>query len=211
MATYKKQLKDKDGNTIYPDVGIDLDQAIYGSDPTETISDPEPWIDTGDIKDSAVTSDKIDFTTFGVPVYIGKVGIQSKTYSNNFLWLQDKADLYKASGVSTEIYDNIDFKFTLPATGTYVVCVYSSLWTGSNSWDYMLLRITKNRDVDHTISRAMGPKISGAWGFVNCQGMSTIQNGDKLEVYLQTNGNNFYDGNVSTVDSSLQVMIYRVS
>ena len=34
MSTYKKQLKDKDGNTIYPDVGIDLDNVIYGDDPT---------------------------------------------------------------------------------------------------------------------------------------------------------------------------------
>ena len=58
----KKQLKDKDGNTIYPDVGIDLGSVVYSDDPTETIS-PEPWIDTGDIKDNAVTNSKIDYST----------------------------------------------------------------------------------------------------------------------------------------------------
>lgn len=58
---YKKQLKDKDGNTIYPDVGIDLDNVVYGDDPTEPVTDPEPWIETGDIKDNAVTDDKIDW------------------------------------------------------------------------------------------------------------------------------------------------------
>lgn len=35
MAVYKKQLHDKDGNTIYPDVGIDLDNVVYGDDPNE--------------------------------------------------------------------------------------------------------------------------------------------------------------------------------
>ena len=29
----KKQLKDKDGNTIYPDVGLDLDSVVYSDDP----------------------------------------------------------------------------------------------------------------------------------------------------------------------------------
>lgn len=62
MATYKKQLQDKDGNTIYPDVGIDLDNVVYGDNPTApgTVT---PWITTDDIQDGAVTSDKIDFTT----------------------------------------------------------------------------------------------------------------------------------------------------
>lgn len=49
MATYKKQLKDKDGNTIYPDVGLNLDDVVYSDDPTQTTT-PEPWIESGDIK-----------------------------------------------------------------------------------------------------------------------------------------------------------------
>lgn len=48
MTTYKKQLKDKDGNTIYPDVGIDLGSVVYSDDPTETTT-PEPWVKSSDI------------------------------------------------------------------------------------------------------------------------------------------------------------------
>lgn len=49
MATYKKQLKDKDGNTIYPDVGLNLDDVVYSDDPTEPVGSIDPWIDAGDI------------------------------------------------------------------------------------------------------------------------------------------------------------------
>jgi len=34
----KKQLKDKDGNTIYPDVGLNLDDVVYSDDP-ESVGD----------------------------------------------------------------------------------------------------------------------------------------------------------------------------
>lgn len=63
MATYKKQLIDKDGNIIIPDVGINLDDVVYSDDPTEVILNPAPWIETNDIIDGAVTPDKIDWTT----------------------------------------------------------------------------------------------------------------------------------------------------
>lgn len=73
MATYKKQLQDKDGNTIYPDVGIDLDNVVYGDDPT-TPGAVTPWIDTDDIQDGAVTSNKIDFTTYeNVTIVVGGI------------------------------------------------------------------------------------------------------------------------------------------
>lgn len=47
MATYRRQLKDENGNNIVP---------VMSGDQTE-------WIQTGDIADEAVTADKIDFTT----------------------------------------------------------------------------------------------------------------------------------------------------
>lgn len=62
MATYKRQLKDKDGNTIYPDVGLELDDVIYGSDPGQ-VETPSPWVETGDIKDAQITGEKLDFTS----------------------------------------------------------------------------------------------------------------------------------------------------
>ncbi len=39
MATYKKQLVDKDGNIIIPDIGINLDDVVYSDDPTEVVTD----------------------------------------------------------------------------------------------------------------------------------------------------------------------------
>lgn len=83
---YKKQLRDKDGNVVYPDVGLNLDDVVYSDDPTEPVGSHEPWIETGDIKDNAVTSDKInngavtadkiDFTTIVYPdfYYSGAFG-----------------------------------------------------------------------------------------------------------------------------------------
>lgn len=54
----KKPLYDKDGNLVYPEVGIDLDEVVYAGDPEEVAS-PSPWIETTDIKDSAITTAKV--------------------------------------------------------------------------------------------------------------------------------------------------------
>ena len=46
MATYKKQLHDKDGNMIYPDVGIPLDNVVLSADPEEVdteVIDPNSY------------------------------------------------------------------------------------------------------------------------------------------------------------------------
>ena len=65
MAVYKKPLYDKDGNQIYPDVGLELDDVIYGSNPGQ-VETPSPWIETGDIKDNQITSAKIDLSSFSI-------------------------------------------------------------------------------------------------------------------------------------------------
>jgi hypothetical protein len=96
---------------------------------------------------------------------------------------------------------------TLPTAGIYIARVKASLWTNSNSWDYMLMAIRKN---GNGFARAMGPKISGAWGFITVEGYTTIANGDAISVYLNTNGNNFSDGNITRQDSKLIVEIYKV-
>ena len=54
----KKQLYDKDGNEIYPNVGLDLDEVVYAGDPEEVAS-PSPWIETTDIKDGQITTAKV--------------------------------------------------------------------------------------------------------------------------------------------------------
>ena len=71
MATYRRLLKDGDGNTIIP--------AMTG-DQTE-------WIQTNDIADEAVTSDKIDFTTFGNQSSyfdIGDIRVAFGSYSQSY-------------------------------------------------------------------------------------------------------------------------------
>lgn len=56
----KKQLKDKDGNTIYPDVGLNLDDVVYSDDP-EPVENPEPWIEPSDV----------DWSKFGIITVTG--------------------------------------------------------------------------------------------------------------------------------------------
>lgn len=58
MATYKKQLKDKDGNTIYPDVGVDLTNVVLSDDSSSEVP-PTGWIFANDLGSNSVTSDKI--------------------------------------------------------------------------------------------------------------------------------------------------------
>ena len=83
MAIYKKPLYDKAGNQIYPDVGLELDEVIYGDDPGQ-VDTPSPWIETGDIKnnqitsakvaDGAITSEKIGWATVGTSVALTSLG-----------------------------------------------------------------------------------------------------------------------------------------
>lgn len=197
MATYKKQLHDKDGNTIYPDVGLELDSVVYSADPTEPIETPSPWIKNTDVMPTA----------FAMPVYLGKVNFTKRTYSNSRMYLEGKTDFYAANGVSAEIKNTYYLYIYLPTTGSYVVRMRSSLWTGTNSWDYMMLCNEKN---GNTFSRAMAPKINGAWGFVETEGMTTIANGNYLSCFLNTNNNNYSDGNQGSSDSYMLVEVYKV-
>lgn len=58
MATYKKQLKDKDGNTIYPDVGVDLTNVVL-SDDSSSVVEPTGWVFANDLGSYSVTTAKI--------------------------------------------------------------------------------------------------------------------------------------------------------
>lgn len=200
MATYKKQLHDKDGNTIYPDVGIDLDDVVYSDDPTEPIENPSPWIENTDVKPTA----------FAMPVFIGRAGFTKRTYNNAYLYLENLNTLYAATGVSATITSNTKLQFTLPS-GSYVADMQSSLWVGTNTNDYLWLNNRKitSGGTTSAISDAMAPK-AGAWAFVNTRGAIGISNTDSLSTYLNTSGNNFSDGNISNNNSFMYVIIYKV-
>lgn len=165
-------------------------------------------VTTPKIADGSVTADKVDLSSFALPVFIGSAGIVKQTYNNANLKLQNLNTLYAANGISSSIVDTTNWTFVLPSSGTYVVEIYASLWSGTNSWDYMLVEARIN---NVGIARAMAPKIPGSWGFVNCQGLGNISNGQAITVYLNTSGNNFSDGNMSDRDSHVLVKIYRTA
>lgn len=67
---YKKQLHDKDGNVIYPDVGINLEDVVYSDDPTEPIENPTPWITNDEITDNTIESSKINHQQTKTPFLV---------------------------------------------------------------------------------------------------------------------------------------------
>lgn len=164
-------------------------------------------ITTNMIADGAVTAGKINPTSFAMLVYVGDIAYVRGTYNNSSIPLTDKIDYYAASGVSAAIESSTNLVITVPTGGTYIARVKASLWTNSNSWDYTYLQIRKN---GNSFTGNMGPKVNGAWGFVDTEGYTTIANGDALTVYLGTNGNNFTDGNITRQNSKLMVEIYKV-
>ena len=164
-------------------------------------------ITTNMIADGAVTAKKINPTSFAMLVYVGDIAYVKGTYNNSSIPLTNKIDYYAASDVGAAIESSTNLVITVPTDGTYIARAKASLWTNSNSWDYMTLSIRKNGNI---FTRTMAPKINGSWGFVDTEGYTTVANGDALTVYLNTNGNNFTDGNISRQDSKLMVEIYKV-
>ena len=92
-------------------------------------------------------------------------------------------------------------------SGNYVAKVNASIWVGTNSWDYMLLNIYA---VNSIVARAMAPKPSGSWGFVLTEGITKVKNGTTLNAYLNTNGNDFSDNNITPVDTKMDILVYRI-
>lgn len=165
---------------------------------------------TAKISDGAVTGAKIDYATVGaVPQLMAHIPINQKTYNNSDLAFDTPEILFACNGFSiSRSSNNTHIDLTLPVTGTYIVETNLQCWVGQNSWDYMLFYLRKNNE---TYSRAMTPKNGGAWGTVTINGSTSIQNGDYLNCYLGTNGNNFSDGNMTPQDSFINITIYRAS
>lgn len=142
-------------------------------------------------------------------VYMGYAGFKKQTYNNGYIVLENLTHLFKGRGVDIALTNsNLFMKITLPATGTYVAELYGQLWTNNNSFDYILL-IAKKNTVN--FARAMAPKPNGAWAFVELTHPTIVANGDTLEWYLSTNGNNFSDGNMQIADSYTYLKIYKVA
>lgn len=115
----------------------------------------------------------------------------------NKIFTFDGCDASLSNGVVT---------LTLPS-GNYVAKVNASIWTNNNSWDYILLNIYA---VNSIIARAMAPKPYGAWGFVLTEGITKVKNGTTLSTYINTNGNDFNDNNITYTDTKMDILVYRI-
>lgn len=123
---YKKQLRDKDGNVVYPDVGLNLDDVVYSDDPTEEVT-PKPWIETEDIKDNAVTDDKIDWESMPgtlvkkVVLYSGSATAGSVTLSDSvvnydYILIRWKTDFNGTQYGNTLLSGGSNYHFSITAT-----------------------------------------------------------------------------------------------
>lgn len=140
MATYKKQLRDKDGNTIYPDVGLDLDSVVFSDDPTEPVGSLEPWIETEDITDGAITDDKIDFSTFPHIIACGTKNysaLNSQGYTSMSVTIPTQPDTNYYVSVANDngnaYWTKIFFKIGGKTTTGFTIYVYNDGTTGQNS------------------------------------------------------------------------------
>lgn len=164
-------------------------------------------VTTDAIADGAVTSDKVDYATLPQLVYVGKAGRQTAAAVSNNIYAMTSLEtpIYAATGCSATLGSG-RITFTLPSDGTYFVEAHFESWINANTWDYLLFLIRKN-------TAAFTSKMAykgGAWGFVTNSGITTIENGDILDVYVNTNGNNFADGNISTQNTFVLFKIWRI-
>ena len=168
MATYKKQLKDKDGNTIYPDVGLNLDDVVYSDDPTEPVGNPSPWILPSDISLKYMTARG----TYG----------DTNVNGNTLIAL----DAYTSDGSST-------FKLTnshiVVGAGVKKVMVSANCFYSSNGAAYAWARIQKN-DLNTTPdTTAIGNIVSSSYCSVQMTPIIIdVVQGDKISLYnLESN------------------------
>lgn len=107
--------------------GIYAEDAVIYDDVTTAVT-PEPWIDTEDIKDDAVTADKIDFTTLSIltgsttSIQLGAgkwlviaslnvlTSVDSGSFDTTIAWL-NKSSLFQGYRVSGQNRNQGEFTF----------------------------------------------------------------------------------------------------
>ena len=104
-------------------VGVYADDAVFLGGEGSAVGTPTPWVDTSDIKNGAVTSDKINWGTFKFPVpdYSNGTTISNSTET----WTAPKCGVVVAVLVAdtTNGYKNV----TIAVNGSTVA---SGLWAG---------------------------------------------------------------------------------
>lgn len=155
---------------------------------------------------------KINLSSFAVPVMmVNATHPSGQTTSNNIYKMTAVESLYKATGSNAATDSSGRVKITLPNTGTYVLKAQFQSWINNNSFDYLRFQIRKlSGGTTTTFADGMAYK-GGAWGHFNLAGEISIKNDDLVFVYLNTNGNNFSDGNVSPMNTHLMLDVYKTS
>lgn len=125
----KKQLKDKDGNTIYPDVGLNLDDVVYSDDPESTGDD---YIDP----ESYSTTEKKTGGTWidGKPIY-------KKTI--DFGALPNNTSKFMNTGVSIDLCLKIETIAYNSTSAHSINGLYGS--AGNYPWENALLTTNKTQ------------------------------------------------------------------
>lgn len=125
---YKKQLKDKDGNTIYPDVGLNLDDVVYSDD-------PEPIADYIDPASYSTTEHKTGGTWIdGKPIYRKVIEIPSAAAG---------AETRISVGIASSLVSNAWVKFgALKVPGTGIIPVFFHNPDATDYTTYIYFRAT---------------------------------------------------------------------
>ena len=113
MATYKKRLKNRNGDTIIPDVGIDLGAVVYSDDPTTTVTMPSTKV-----INSFLTSLQSTTSTTGVNVNTLNSGQNMGSISFN-------------TGISTRVVVCATFPLSTSSSSA-MIDLYLD---GSKAWD----------------------------------------------------------------------------
>ena len=163
----KKQLKDKDGNTIYPDVGLDLDSVVYSDDPTEPAT-VTPWILPSDISLKYMTARG----TYG----------DTNVSGNTLIAL----DAYTSDGSSTFTLTN---SHIVVGAGVKKVMVSANCFYSSNGAAYAWARIQKNDANTTPDTTAIGNIVSSSYCSVQMTPIIiNVVQGDKISLYnLESN------------------------
>lgn len=143
MATYIKTLKEDNGDITYPQTkagavlltnGSDLETEMAKYVTAEDIASTSaltPPVQTNMIANGAVTSDKIDWTTFG-----------------STEWPAMNADTSNNNVNANQWYNQ--YEYTVPADGLYLVIFSQRMTNGENNRDFALRITLNNVDVSGT-------------------------------------------------------------
>lgn len=196
----------------YQNVSFSAGETLTATKMNQMAANDAAFHDGTGIADGAITADKIDFATFAAPrMIINATHPSGLTTNNSILKMTNIDSLFEATSCSAEVDTSGRVKLTLPNTGTYIVKATFQAWIGANTNDYLRFQIRKlSGSTTTTFADGMAYK-GGAWGHFALSGEISVANNDLIFVYLNSNGNNYSDGNISPTNTHIMIDVYQVS